>query len=61
MKDTKVILYAVGACIALIAAVAAIVIFKNRITEFFFTLKDKLEDTVALRRCSSEYKDYADI
>ena len=61
MKDTKVIFYAIGACVALIAAVAAIVIFKHRITEFFFSLKDKIEDTVALRHCSSEYKDYADI
>ena len=61
MKDTKVLIYAIGACVALIAAVAAIVIFKSRITEFFFSLKEKLEETVALRRCSSEYKDYADI
>ena len=61
MKSTKIIFYAVGACIALIAAVAAIVIFQSKIVEFFVSLKDKLEETVALRRCSSEYKDYADI
>jgi len=59
MKGTKLILTAVCACLTIIAAATAIIIFRNEIAFFFMDIKDKIEDK-RFRR-NGEFADYADI
>jgi hypothetical protein len=59
MHGKKLIICAVGAGIALIAAVTAIIIFRNEIIDFFLGLKDAIEDKKFSRR--TEFADYADM
>jgi hypothetical protein len=59
MRTHKLLITAIGCGIALIAAVTAIIIFKNEIIDFFIGLKDTIEDKRFSRR--TEYADYADM
>ena len=59
MKGYKLILCAVCAFVTVVAAVTAIVIFRNEIIEFFADIKEKV-DFKKLRR-NGEYADYADM
>ena len=59
MKGNKLILCAVGAFVAVAAAVTAIVIFRNEIADFFVDIKDKI-DFKRFRR-NGEFADYADM
>ena len=59
MKGCKLIICAVAAGVALIAAVTAIIIFRNEIIDFVVGLKDSIEDKHFSRR--TEYADYADM
>ena len=62
MKGHKLIICAIGAAIAIVAAVTAIVIFRNEITEFFMDMRERVEKVShkVLRR-NGEYADYADV
>ena len=59
MNGNKLILCAVCAFVTVIAAITAIVIFRNEIAEFFADVKDKV-DIKRFRR-NGEYADYADM
>ena len=59
MKGTKLILCAVCAFVTIIAAVTAIVMFRNEITDFFADLLGKIEDK--RYRNNGEFADYADL
>ena len=59
MKGYKVLLCAVCAFITIVAAVTAIIIFRNEIAEFFEEVKDKI-DAKRLSR-DGEFADYADV
>ena len=62
MKSHKLILCAACAIITVIAAVTAIVIFRNEIAELFLELKDKVEKVGGkILRRNGEYDDYADV
>ena len=61
MREHKLIIYAVGAFVALFAAVTAIVVFKNEIADFFLTLKEKFDDKRGNVRFNGEFSDYADV
>ena len=58
MKGYKVLLCVVCAVITIVAAVTAIIIFRNEIAEFFEEVKDKID---AKRLSRDESADYADI
>ena len=62
MKGHKLLICAIGAAIAIVAAVTAIIIFRNEIAEFFLDVKEKVEKVghKVLRR-NGEYSDYADV
>ena len=59
MKVNKLLLCAVCAFVTVVAAITAIVIFRNEIAEFFVEIKDKI-DINRFRR-NGEYADYADM
>ena len=59
MKGNKLLLCAVCAFVTVVAAVTAVVIFRNEIAEFFAEIKDKI-DIKRFRR-NGEYADYADM
>ena len=59
MKETKIILYAFCAFVAVVAAVTAIVLFRNEIAYFLSDMKDKIDEK-RFRR-NGEYDDFADI
>jgi len=59
MKGSKLILCAVCAFVAVVAAITAVVIFRNQIAEFFVDVKDRI-DINRFRR-NGEYADYADM
>lgn len=60
--DKKLIISIVSACMAVAAAAAAIIVFRNEITELISTIMDKLEDRrIAKGICDDDYSDYADI
>ena len=59
MKGYKLILCAVCAFVTVVAAVTAVVIFRNEITEFFADLKGKID--IKKFRHNGEYADYADM
>ena len=61
MREHKLVFYAIGAFVALFAAVTAIVVFKNEIADFFLTLKEKFDDRRSRSRCTGEFSDYADV
>ena len=59
MNGNKLILCAICAFVTVVAAITAIVIFRNEIAEFFADVKDKV-DIKRFRR-NGEYADYADM
>ena len=59
MKGTKLLLCAVCAFVTVVAAITAIIIFRNEIAEFFIDVKEKIE--INKFRRNDEYADYADI
>ena len=59
MKGYKLILCAVCAFVTVVAAITAIVIFRNEIVDFFADIKEKV-DIKKFRR-NGEYADYADM
>ena len=59
MKCNKLLLCAVCAFVTVIAAITAIVIFRNEIAEFFVDVKERI-DLNRFRR-NGEYADYADM
>ena len=59
MKSTKLLLCAVCAFVTVIAAITAVIIFRNEIAEFFVDVKDRI-DINRFRR-NGEYADYADM
>ena len=59
MRCTKLLLCAICTFMTIIAAVTAIVIFRNEIAFFFVEMKDRIDEK-RLRR-NGEYADYADI
>jgi len=59
MKGYKLMLCAACAFITVIAAITAIVIFRNEIIDFVVDVKDKVGCKI-LRR-NGEYADYADV
>jgi hypothetical protein len=65
VKGCRLIIFAAGAIIAVLAAVVAIAVFKNEIVDFITAATDsvleKLSGKSASARKKSEYTDYADI
>ena len=61
MKGAKIILYAVGAFLAVAAAITAIIIFRNEIAYALSDIKDKIDERKLFRRNGGEYADYADV
>ena len=59
MKGNKLILCAVCAFVTVVAAVTAVIIFRNEIAELFVEVKEKI-DLHKFRR-NGEYADYADM
>jgi hypothetical protein len=59
MKGTKLVLTALCAFVTVVAAVTAIVIFRNEIAYFFTDIKDKIDEKRVRR--NGEYADYADM
>ena len=59
MKGHKLILCVVCACVAIAAAVTAIIIFRNEIAELFVDLKSKIDEKKLQH--NGEFADYADI
>ena len=60
MKGTKLILCVVGAFLAIIAAITAIIIFRNEIVCILTGIKDKAEEKNWFRT-KGEFADYADV
>ena len=59
MKGTKLVLCALCAFVTIVAAVTAIIIFRNEIAYFFADVKDKIDEKRVRR--NGEYADYADM
>ena len=59
MKGTKLILCAVCAFLTVVAAITAIVMFRNEIADFFADVLGRIEDN--RYRNSGEFADYADL
>ena len=59
MKGHKLILCAICVVVTIIAAITAIVIFRNEIAEFFVDVKGKFDEKRIQH--NGEYADYADI
>ena len=59
MQGTKLLLCAICAFVTVVAAITAIVIFRNEIAYFFMDIKDKIEEK-RFRR-NGEFADYADM
>jgi len=60
MKGSKLILCAVCVVVTVVAAVTAIIIFRNEIAYFLTELKEKVDEKKWFRR-NGEYADYADV
>jgi len=58
MRGTKTLLCAICTLLTIIAAITAIVIFRNEIAYYFVDMKDKFDEKKYRR--DSEYADYAD-
>ena len=58
MKGTKLVLCTICAFLTVIAAITAIVIFRNEIAYFLADVKDKIDEKRFLQK--GEYADYAD-
>jgi hypothetical protein len=61
MKFGKLIICAASALVAVAAAVAAVVYFKDEILEFLGDARKKFELKKTKLFCNNEYTDYADI
>ena len=59
MDGKKLLLCAMCAFVTVVAAITAIIIFRNEIAEFFVDVKDRI-DIKRFRR-NGEYADYADM
>ncbi|MDR0489768.1 MAG: hypothetical protein LBH28_00780 [Oscillospiraceae bacterium] len=59
MKKNKLLIYAVCAFVTVVAAVMAVIIFKDQIAEFFADIKDKVD--FKRFRHNGEFADYADM
>ena len=59
MKGNKLMLCAICAFVTVIAAITAVIVFRNEIAEFFVDVKEKI-DINRFRR-NGEYADYADV
>jgi len=59
MKGTKLVLCAVCAFVTVVAAITAIVIFRNEIAYFFVDIKEKIDEK-RFRR-NGEFADYEDL
>ena len=59
MKGHKLILCAICVFVTIVAAITAIVIFRNEIAEFFEDIKIRLDGKKM--RQNGEYADYADM
>ena len=59
MRESKLLLCAACAFVTVVAAVTAIVIFRNEIAEFFVDIKERI-DIQKFRR-NGEYADYAEM
>ena len=60
MKGYKLILCALCAFVTVVAAVTAVIVFRNEIADFFVEVKDKFEDKKWFRK-DGEFADYADV
>jgi len=58
MNGKKLLLCAICALVTIIAAITAIIIFRNEIAYFFVDMKDKIDEKKCCR--DGEYADYAD-
>jgi hypothetical protein len=65
MRGYRLILYAVGALVAVLAAAVAIAMFKNEIADLFASISESILDRLggkpASVRRKTEYSDYADV
>lgn len=65
MRGFRLVLFAAGALIAVVAAVMAVTVFKNEIVDFVTAVTDKVLEKIGgksvISRKNSEYTDYADI
>lgn len=61
MKNFKWIFWVVAAVLALSAAVAAIVVFRNEIVDLCVDIKDKVQKKKAALFTHEEYADFADV
>ena len=59
MKGHKLILCAVCVFVTIVAAITAIVIFRNEIAEFFVDIKSKIDEKKLWH--NGEFADYADM
>ena len=59
MKGFKLVICIVCAFVAIAAAVAAIVIFRNQIADFFLDMKSKIDEKKI--QSNGEFEDYADV
>jgi cytochrome c-type biogenesis protein CcmE len=60
MKSTKIIIIAVGAFVAVAAAVIAIYVFRNEIAYFFADIKEKIEQKLLKRGGGTEFAEFVD-
>ena len=61
MKLGKLILYAAAALVAVAAAIAAVVYFKDEILELLADVRKKIDNKKSMIFHNGEYTDYADI
>jgi len=59
MKGHKLILTAICVFVTVVAAITAIIIFRNEIAELFVDVKSKIDEKRILH--NGEYSDYADV
>jgi len=58
MRGVKMVLYALCALVTIVAAITAVVMFRNEIAGFFADIKNKINEKRF--RNSGEYEDYVD-
>ena len=60
MKGYKLVLCALCAFVTVVAAITAIIVFRNEIADFFVVVKDKIDDKKWFGK-NGEFADYADV
>jgi len=58
MRGVRLVLYALCVLLTIVAAIAAVVMFRNEIAGFFVDIKNKINEKRF--RNSGEYEDYVD-